>query len=349
MGGDTSPDTNKINEGEFLNQKVADLMTGFIPNKIWVSNGKLTSWIPTGVANIKNAINKGCGFVDFSGHGNTYVWATHAPDPDDAWVPTPHQGIFSSDIQKLSNGNKLPIVTVEACSTANFNSDTNCFNWAFLHNSNGGAIGTFGCTGVGYGYAGTSVMQGLLGKMGLDTYKAYITDQSQTFGEMWSEALNRYIKSGMIASDYKVIEEWQVFGDPTLVIGERSQPPAKPATPNGPASGKVNSEYTYTTSTTDPESDQVSYMFDWGDGTFSGWVGPLNSGTTASGKKTWAIKGIYQVKVVAKDSHGKLSQWSDPLSISMPYSYEEPFKRLLEWLFGQSPNAFSMLRILLGY
>jgi hypothetical protein len=351
VGGDTFEDNDKVDEGEYSNQKVIDLMTGFIPNKLWVTNEKLTSTVPSGVANIKSAINNGCGFVDFSGHGNTNVWATHPHDAfhPEIWVPTPIRYLFSSDIQTLSNGDKLPIVTVEACSTAKFNKDTNCFNWAFLYNSNGGAIGTFGCTGLGYGYEGKGVTQGLIGKIGLDTYKAYKVDQATTFGEMWSRGLNLYIQSGMDEGDYKTVEEWQPFGDPTLAIGEKSQPPVKPATPNGSASGGVGTEYAYTTSTTDPDGDNISYMFDWGDGTFSGWVGPINSGETASAKKTWNTKGTYQVKVVAKDTHGVLSVWSDPLPITMPLSYKMPFLQLLEQLFEQFPHIFPVLRHLLGY
>jgi hypothetical protein len=350
VGGDSFPNTGTVvNEGEYANQKVADLMVGFIADKLWVTNGKLTGWVPTGVANIKSAINAGCGFVDFSGHGNTNVWATHPQEDFNTWVPTPAMGIISSDIQTLSNGNKLPIVTVEACSTAKFAEDTNCFNWAFLYNSNGGAIGTFGCTALGWSSVGTGVIQGLTGKMGLDTYKAYKTDQAQTFGEMWSRALNRYIKPTADEFDYKTVEEWAAFGDPTLSIGEQSQPPAKPAAPTGPASGYINSEYTYSSSTTDPDGDKVSYMFDWGDGSFSSWVGPLNSGETASAKKTYTVEATYQIKVVAKDFHGVLSQWSDPLSITMPLSYEPPFLHFLEKLFETFPHAFPLLRLLLGY
>jgi hypothetical protein len=185
--------------------------------------------------------------------------------------------------------------------------------------------------------------------MGLDTYKAYKLDQSETFGEMWARTLNRNINSGMDAAEYKSVEEWQSFGDPTLAIGENSQPPAKPQAPSGPASGKINTEYTYTSSTTDPESDQVSYMFDWGDGSFSSWIGPLNSGATASAKKTYTVEGSFQIKVVAKDSHGKLSVWSDPLAISMPLIYEQPLMHFLERLFEQFPHAFPLLRLLLGY
>jgi hypothetical protein len=56
-------------------------------------------------------------------------------------------------------------------------------------------------------------------------------------------------------------------------------------------------------------------MFDWGDGTLSGWVGPLNSGSTASAKKTWTSTGTFKVKVIAKDSHGVYSNWSDSLTV----------------------------------
>jgi len=348
-GGDSFEDDSKVDEGEYSNQKVIDLMTGFIPNKLWVTNGILTSAVPTGIVNIESAINDGCGFVDLSGHGNTNVWATHPHDSMNIWVPTPIGHITSSDIQTLSNGDKLPILTVEACSTAKFNKDTNCFNWAFLYNPNGGAIGTFGATGLGYGYVGKDVITGLIGKIGLDTYNAYKADQSTTFGEMWSRGLNRYIKSGMDDGDYKTVEEWHAFGDPTLVIGEKSQPPVKPATPNGSASGKIGTEYTYTTSTTDPDGDKISYLFDWGDGTFSGWVGPINSGEAASAQKTWDTKGTYQVKVVAKDTHGVFSVWSDPSPITMPLSYKMPFLQFLERLFEQFPHMFPVLRHLLRY
>jgi hypothetical protein len=321
VGGDTfTGDQNAIDEGEYVNQKVVDLMTSFIPNKIWASNGKLSGYTPTGVANIKSAIDQGCGFVDFSGHGNTNIWATHPHENPNIWLPTPYPpgGYWSSNVQNLGNGNKLPIVTVEACSTSKFNIEENSFNWAFMYNSGGGAIGTFGATGIGYGYIGTGVTQGLIGKMGLDTFRAYKLNSAGTFGEMWSGALNRYIKATMSDSDYKTVEEWQPFGDPTLTIAEESNPPTKPTRPNGPINGTVGIPYSYTSSATDPDGDKIYYMFDWGDGTTSGWIGPYNSGGVGTASKTWDKKGTYLIKVIAKDTHGKLSSWSDPLSVEMP-------------------------------
>ena len=318
IGGDTSPDYDTV-EGEYINDKVIQIMDGFSPERLWVTNGVLTGWVPTGVSAIQSAISSGCGFVYFSGHGNTNVWATH-PEESHSWTPTPTQGIFNTQIDDVTNGDELPIVVVEACSTAKFNKNSNTFNWAFLNNPNGGGIGAFGCTALGWGYVGSGIVSGLIGKMAYSTFKAYIYDESISLGEMWYNAQDRYIDSSMDPMDYKVSEEWIMFGDPTLQIGEESQPPAVPETPNGPTNGKTNEELTYTSRTTDPDEDDVFYMFDWGDGTTSGWIGPEDSGDTVEAKKTWTTDGTYRIKVSAKDDHGKISGWSDELEVVIPRS-----------------------------
>ena len=104
----------------------------------------------------------------------------------------------------------------------------------------------------------------------------------------------------------------------TVTITTGNAAPNKPSTPSGTTSGKANTAYTYTTSTTDPNRDQMSYWFDWGDGTNSGWVGPYASGATASATHSWTSQGNYQIKVKAKDTSDTESVWSDPLAVSMP-------------------------------
>jgi hypothetical protein len=105
--------------------------------------------------------------------------------------------------------------------------------------------------------------------------------------------------------------------------------PNKPAKPSGEEKGKTGQTYTYTTSTTDPDGDQVYYMWDWGDGNTSGWLGPFNSGAQASAEKSWSVKGAYSIKVKAKDPSGAESAWSDPLSIKMPTSKSTQMMSLL--------------------
>jgi len=99
-----------------------------------------------------------------------------------------------------------------------------------------------------------------------------------------------------------------------------NQAPEKPETPDGPTSGESGIEYTYTTSTIDPEGEQLYYWFDWGDDTNSGWLGPYDSGDIVTVSHTWDSKGSFEIKVKAKDTNGIQSEWSDPLPISMPKS-----------------------------
>jgi len=94
--------------------------------------------------------------------------------------------------------------------------------------------------------------------------------------------------------------------------------PNKPSKPSGPSSGSPGTEYTYSSSVTDPEGDDVYYWFDWGDGSNSGWLGPFSSGTGTTASHSWDSKRTYSIKVKAKDDGGHVSVWSDPLSVSMP-------------------------------
>ena len=94
--------------------------------------------------------------------------------------------------------------------------------------------------------------------------------------------------------------------------------PSTPDTPTGPSTGKINEEQIFFTKTIDLDSDSVYYLFDWGDNTNSGWIGPYPSGEECSASHSWSEQGNYEIKVKAKDKHGSESDWSDPLVVSMP-------------------------------
>ena len=348
IGADHAPgDTYAVDEGEFVNKNIMDIMAGFIPDKIWDSNNRLSGTVPSGVMEINSALNAGCGFVDFAGHGNLNVWATHPHEDQYTWIPTFTGGYFNTEIKGLNNGNKLPIVIVGACDTFKFNKDADCFGWSFLLNNNGGGIAACGAAGLDYFYLGEYIIQKGFEKMCINTFQAY-HDGAMTFGEMWSDAVSNYIHPGMDALDYKTVEEFQPFGDPTLAIRSDSQAPNKPTKPSGSVNGKVNTKYTYTTSATDPENDQVYYMFDWGDNTTSGWVGPFSSGATGGADHTWTEKGSYIVKAIAKDENGVISFWSDPLTVKMPREKSIDIGYLFIKILENHPYLFSILKIILG-
>jgi hypothetical protein len=109
--------------------------------------------------------------------------------------------------------------------------------------------------------------------------------------------------------------------------------PNKPNPPTGSTEGKPNQPYEYTAVTLDSENDQVFYSFDWGDGTLSPWIGPVDSGETINASKTWDARGTYSVRVKAKDIYGNQSPWSDPLPVTMDKSKDlSLISRITNWL-----------------
>ena len=56
-----------------------------------------------------------------------------------------------------------------------------------------------------------------------------------------------------------------IVGDPTFHYTFENSPPKKPQVPNGIISGETGVEYSFSTSTIDPEGEPVYYCFEWND------------------------------------------------------------------------------------
>lgn len=93
--------------------------------------------------------------------------------------------------------------------------------------------------------------------------------------------------------------------------------PNAPSIPSGPSTGLTNNSYSYSTSATDPDYDQIRYRFNWGDGTISNWTTLLNSGTPVELSHTWTAPDNYSITAQARDSNNVTSSWSDPLNITI--------------------------------
>jgi len=97
-----------------------------------------------------------------------------------------------------------------------------------------------------------------------------------------------------------------------------STPPETPDKPVGPIEGVAGIEYDFSTNTTDPDGDNIFYKFDWGDGTYSDWLGPYQSGDTVIGFNSWSNSGDFDIRVKAKDDNGSdETVWSPPLTINI--------------------------------
>lgn len=102
-------------------------------------------------------------------------------------------------------------------------------------------------------------------------------------------------------------------------------PPATPLAPDGPVNGTTHVEYSFTAATTDPQGDSIFYLFSWGDGTNSSWLGPYPSGSTVNASHAWGTTGNYNITVKAKDTHDAESDWSPAHTIAI---IEEPILKI---------------------
>ncbi|OYT29886.1 hypothetical protein B6U98_01095 [Thermoplasmatales archaeon ex4572_165] len=127
--------------------------------------------------------------------------------------------------------------------------------------------------------------------------------------------------------------ELNLFGDPTISL-RVSEPPNTPDMPNGPQTGKIKINYEYATTSIDSEGDDIYYLFNWGDGTYSEWLGPYSSGEEIKEEHQWLEHGDYQIQVKAKDEHGAESEWSDYLILNIPKNKNIQFP-FLEWIIEQ--------------
>jgi len=85
-----------------------------------------------------------------------------------------------------------------------------------------------------------------------------------------------------------------------------------PLAPNGSSQGEINIDYKFKVYTLDADS---YWMFDWGDGNYSGWVQLQGLETYISENHSWTSNGIYEVKVKNKNNFNEISPWSSPLKV----------------------------------
>ena len=228
-------------EGEENTLKAIENMSSFNPIKLWISNGNFT-----GPKDVINAINKGCGFMFFDGHASPTSWGTHPYNSHEF-----QYGLSNSDMWKLWNFYKLPIVVAGACHNAQFDITPlnliknfresffhntwalECWAWKLTSKPFGGSIATIANTGLGMSKEDKKSMEGAGDFMDLQFFYVYGNNESDILGECWGKAISRYIDAYPIdwdipdSSEYvydekydlKTVQQWALLGDPSLKIG----------------------------------------------------------------------------------------------------------------------------------
>jgi hypothetical protein len=113
---------------------------------------------------------------------------------------------------------------------------------------------------------------------------------------------------------------------------------------NGPTSGSVGTEYTYTFNSADGDDDDVYYYIKWGDGHYEIWKGPYASGEDFDIAHTYDREGTFTIEAKAKDLDGAESDWAE-FTVSMPRNkvINRPILNFLQ----SHPNLFQLLQKLL--
>jgi hypothetical protein len=243
-------------------------------------------------------------FVDWAGHGSAY--ASYI-------LYSTGEAFVSTSTCPYLNDNYPAIAFADACS----NSDTDYLNigQAMLKQ---GAVGFLGATKVAYGMpAWNDPSDG--SSQSLDYYfTTSVTSGNYTQGQGHQWALRQMYTNGLWYSvKYEMFEWGALWGNPDLGMANVNQPPQIPDAPSGITEGTPEIEYDYQSHTSDPEGDSIFYLFYWGEGADSLWLGPYRSGDTCTASHTWMNPGIYHVKVKAKDSNGGESNWSDSSSVAI--------------------------------
>ena len=242
IAGDTYPDgqypfPTPDYEGEENAKTVLSYMPGFTNTSLFTSDETLT-----GSEDVINAINQGCGFLFFDGHANPMSWSTHAPNST-AWV----DGLSTKDMTKLSNGYKLPVCVVGGCHNLQF--DVNllnllkepfkslvygtcayeCWGWKLTRKIGGGSIATIGCSGLGMTKEDKTTQEGASDYIDPQFFYEYGINGTDILGQLWGKAISNYLDKFPIdwdtpsswdyAYDAKTVQQWVLFGDPSLKIG----------------------------------------------------------------------------------------------------------------------------------
>jgi hypothetical protein len=173
----------------------------------------------------------------------------------------------------------------------------------------------------------------------------YTSGQAGSVQKTWTAA-GTYTVRAKAKDTHGVVGPWST---PLVVVILVDRAPTAP-TITGPEKGKPGTPYLFTFTSTDPDGDAIYYFVDWGDNTTSGWAGPYASGSPSAISHSWSTKGTFTIKAKAKDTLNVESDWST-FQVKMPISllYEHPsLFAFLEQFFMNHPNAFPLLRYILG-
>jgi hypothetical protein len=260
VAGDTYPESENPNwtgnEGEINTLDAIENMSGFEPIKLWTSDGSFS-----GPKDVIRAINNGCGFLLFEGHANAFSWSTHPTNEAHTWIKglntvtmdllrnkqmLPicvvggcHNNEFDVTPKNILKGLKeegLRYFSTGTSPSGSFWKYTwirECWGWKLIRISKGGSIATIGCTGLGMSKEDKESFSGAGDYLEPTFFHEYGVNGTTILGNVWGNTISDYLNHYPIdwdtpaakdcAIDAKTVQQWALFGDPSLKIGGYSQ------------------------------------------------------------------------------------------------------------------------------
>jgi hypothetical protein len=241
------PEGVVVNEGELAGEAAVDVMPGLNPLRVYATIDDINR------KTVNAAMNQGGSFAYFCGHGSPSGWNTHfEPATNDNWCT----GYSVVDMIFLKNQHKLPVTVVGGCHNGEFDRSImlnlkagltksglkylwnrflydgwipNCWAWWLTSKPNGGAIATISNTGLGTHGNGdqdyndvVDYLEILDGWLELRFFELYGKEKQDILGLNHGETLTSYLNRFLgdeAVMDTKMVQQWQLFGDPTLKIG----------------------------------------------------------------------------------------------------------------------------------
>lgn len=249
--------------------------------------------------------NNDFGIVTWWGHGNeegAYVGYGSCLDG-----PL----MLTSDAPGLDNGH--PSHTYQCSCTNGYPEKSSNLQYAILKN---GGITTTSATRVSWYYIGQTSFETSPSNAGMGYEYVKLLVQNKPNGDALYVMKDSGVSDPYCGELLMNFYDFNLYGDPSVSIDHSNKAPNKPSKPTGPQSSITGICSSYSTSSTDPDEDQLKFTFDCGDGTTT-TTDMVDSGTSVEMCHCWSEEGDYLVKAKAIDSKDVSSEWSDPLTVTI--------------------------------
>lgn len=160
----------------------------------------------------------------------------------------------------------------------------------------------------------------------------------QGYNDGYYNTCENYMMSGSFQHTYPLLSK-QISNDA----------PSTPSQPYGLDKGEQNQGFDFSTNATDPNGDELYYMFDWDADDLHHlipWQGPYDSGQTVTISHMWDTVKQYSIRVKVKDKYGFESEWSEKkvFTVAKSKNTKLAFNNILLKLLDRFPILQTLLR-----